>query len=164
MGLYLLIAAKDIQAAKRDALTHPDEWTRRLHARLILLTVIEWDMDAVTGRALKKALDTMKIPDELQREMTAALRRLRKIRERIEKDYTFVRNVAIAHRDPDVLAQYRAIRDLDTDKLYEITAEFFQAVDQFIVAHTKLLNASSTMASVLAQWAEYEKNGGATLP
>lgn len=160
MGLYLLIAARDIQAAKRDALTHPDEWTRRLHARLILLTIIEWNMDAVAGQKLKAALDTMKIQDELQREMAAALRRLRKIKERVGKDYTFVRNVAIAHRDPDVLAQYRAIRDLDTDKLYEITAEFFRAVEQFVAAHIKLMHASSSIASVLAQWTEHEKNGG----
>ncbi len=115
-------------------------------------------------KTFKKALDTMKIPDELQREMTTALRRLRKTREHIERDYKFVRNATIAHRDPDVLAQYRAIRDLDTDKLYGITAEFFQAVDQFVIAHTKVLTTSATMASVLAQWAEHEKGGAATPP
>src|SRR5687767_11863397 len=59
VALYLLIAARDIQVAKLDALTHPDEWTRRLHARVILLTVYEWDMDGITGRVLTKAMNTM---------------------------------------------------------------------------------------------------------
>src|SRR3989442_1166298 len=50
VGLYLLLAERDIQALKIDALTHPDEWTRKLHARIILLTIYEWDADSVTGR------------------------------------------------------------------------------------------------------------------
>jgi hypothetical protein len=41
-----------IQAIKIDALTHPDEWTRKLQARVILLTIYEWDADEVSGRAL----------------------------------------------------------------------------------------------------------------
>src|SRR5258706_4255933 len=37
IGFYLLLAERDIQSVKIDALTHPDEWTRKLHARVILL-------------------------------------------------------------------------------------------------------------------------------
>ena len=57
IALYLLIADRDIQAVKIDALTHPDEWTRKLNARIILLTIYEWDADKVTGRELKDALE-----------------------------------------------------------------------------------------------------------
>lgn len=57
IALYLLIADRDIQAVKIDALTHPDEWTLKLNARIILLTIYEWDADKVTGRELKDALE-----------------------------------------------------------------------------------------------------------
>src|ERR1700759_4775427 len=68
IGLYLLIADRDIQAIKIDALTHPDEWTRKLCARVILLTIYEWDADEVSGRALQEALDLMQTPDDLRKE------------------------------------------------------------------------------------------------
>jgi hypothetical protein len=91
IGLYLLLADKDIQALKIDALTHPDEWTRKLNARVILLTIYEWDADEVTGKALKEALELMLIPEELQREAFAALRDLRKIQEKAKKKFHFIR-------------------------------------------------------------------------
>jgi hypothetical protein len=37
IALYLLIADRDIQAVKIDALTHPDEWTRKLIPTLRLI-------------------------------------------------------------------------------------------------------------------------------
>jgi hypothetical protein len=45
IALFLLIAERDIQAAKIDALTHPDQWHRSLNARIILLTVHGRDLD-----------------------------------------------------------------------------------------------------------------------
>ena len=44
LGLFFLIAERDIQAAKIDALTHPDPWKRSLCARMILLTIHELDL------------------------------------------------------------------------------------------------------------------------
>ena len=62
IGLYLLLAERDIQAVKIDMLTHPDEWTRKLMARIVLLTIYEWDADKVSGRALKNSLDVIQAP------------------------------------------------------------------------------------------------------
>jgi hypothetical protein len=31
------------ESVKLALLTHPDKWTRRLHARLVILTIHEWD-------------------------------------------------------------------------------------------------------------------------
>ena len=103
IGLYLLIAHRDIQAVKVDALTHPDEWTRKLHARIILLTIYEWDADKVTGRQLKDAMELMLIPQDLRREAIECLRVLRVVQRKANKQFAFVRNAAIAHRDPNAL-------------------------------------------------------------
>jgi hypothetical protein len=157
IGLYLLIADRDIQAAKIDALTHPDEWTRKLNARMIILTICEWDADKVTGRELKDAMELMLIPDELRHEAIDALRSLRVIQRKANKKFSFIRNAAIAHRDPNALVQYRAIRDLNVDEVMALGIEFFTAIEKFVSVHTKLLQASNTLRSYARQWSAATK-------
>lgn len=157
IALYLLIADRDIQAAKIDALTHPDEWTRKLNARIILLTIYEWDADRVTGRELKDAMELMLIPDELRREAVEALRALRVIQRKANKKFSFVRNAIIAHRDPNALVQYRAIRDLNVDEVMALGVEFFAAIEKFVSVHMKLMHAGNTFQSYVRQWSAATK-------
>jgi hypothetical protein len=152
IGLYLLLAERDIQAVKIDALTHPDEWTRKLHARIILLTIYEWDADQVTGQTLKQALDTIQAPKELRDEAVNALRAMRGIQRKVTKQFGFVRNAAIAHREPNALVQYRAIRDLRVNDVMALAVEFYSAVDKFMPVLSKLVLASGTMPALLRQW------------
>src|SRR5205807_608267 len=127
-----LIAERDIQAVKIDALTHADAWQRSLCARIILLTIHELDMDKVTGQRLKKALDTVSAPKEVKTRAVEALRKVRKVHERAEKEFSFVRNAAIAHRDADAVAQYRAIVQVDELAVLRIAAEFYEASNEFL--------------------------------
>jgi hypothetical protein len=157
VGFYLLIALRDIQTVKIDALTHPDEWSRKLNARVILLTIYEWDADEVSGRSLQEALDLMLISDDLRREAIASLRMLRKIQERAKKKFSFIRNAAIAHRDPNALVQYRAIRDLNVQDVWDIAAEFFAEVENFMSVLTRLMTAGNTLPSYLRQWSASTK-------
>jgi hypothetical protein len=152
IGLYLLIADRDIQAVKIDALTHPDEWTRKLSARIILLTIYEWDADKVTGRKLKDALDLMLIPEELKREAIVLLRELRIVQRNAGKKFLTIRNAAIAHRDPNALVQYRAIRNLNVNEVLEMGTEFFAAAEKLIGLLTKLMLAGNSLPSYLNQW------------
>lgn len=151
IGLYLLIAARDIQTVKIEALTHPDEWTRKLHARIILLTIYEWDADKVAGRQLKNAMESIVIPNELRREAIECLRALRLTQRKANKQFSHVRNAAIAHRDPNALVQYRAIRDLNVNDVFALAAEFFQAVNRFVNVQTRLLLAANNLPSFLNQ-------------
>jgi hypothetical protein len=152
IALYLLIADRDIQAVKIDTLTHPDEWTRKLNARIILLTICEWDADMVCGRELKNALEMMLIPDELRHEAIKSLRALRIVQRKANKNFSFIRNAAIAHRDRNALVQYRAIRDLKVDEVMAIGMEFFAAAENFIDLLTRLMLAGNTLPSFLKQW------------
>jgi len=160
IALYLLIADRDIQAAKIDALTHPDEWTRKLNARIILLTIYEWDADKVCGRELKEALELMLIPDDLRREAIQSLRALRGVQRKAHKEFSFIRNAAIAHRDPNALVQYRAIRDLRVDEVFAIGMEFFAAAEKFINLLTRLMLAGNTLPSFEAVVGRGERTSG----
>src|SRR5262249_7186051 len=137
---------------KIDALTHPDEWSRKLNARVILLTIYEWDADKVAGRELRSALELMLVPDDLRREAIGLLRSLRITQRKAAKQFSFIRNVAIAHRDPNALVQYRAIRNLKVEEVMAIAVEFYAVAEKFTNLLTRLMIAGNTLPSFLNQW------------
>jgi hypothetical protein len=103
IALFFLIAERDFQCVKLDALTHPDEWKRKLCARVILLTIHEWDPDKVSGTALRDALDRLSISDAVRKEIVDSLRAARAAQGRARKEFAELRNATIAHRDADAL-------------------------------------------------------------
>lgn len=151
IGLYLLIAERDFQAVKIDALTHPHEWTRKLHARTILLTLYEWNAQRIYDDALC-ALKTIQVSEELKNQAIASLSLLRQVQGKLKRQFGNVRNMAIGHRDPDALIQYRLIRDLREDDVMAIAIEFYAASRKFLDVLTQLLLASSTLPALLRQW------------
>jgi hypothetical protein len=155
-ALFFLIAERDIQAAKIDALTHPDQWHRSLAARVILLTIHGRDMDKVAGQKLRKALDTIKASEPLKVAAIDSLRIMRKVQKKVESEYDFLRNATIAHRDADALAQYRAITQLDERKVLHLAADFYTATESLVATLTQVIEQSGTLSSVLAQLSEHE--------
>lgn len=154
MSLYFLLAERDIQAMKIDALTHRDEWTRKLCARVILLTIHELDLDEVSGRSLRDALEQIGASDALRKEAFMALREIRSVQEKARKEFLAIRNAAIAHRDPDALLQYRSIRNLKVEVVLTIAGEFYSAAKRFIDLVPRLMLESSTMPALLRQYVQ----------
>jgi len=151
IALHLLLAERDIQAVKIDALTHPDEWSRKLAARMIVLTIVEWDTDKVAGKELRQALDDVQAPEGIKKEVFDALRSLRRTRERAESKFLDLRNKTIAHRDPDAMLVYRTIRDLKIKDVTDVAADFYVGVNAFIHAQSKLMLHSSSLNAILRQ-------------
>jgi hypothetical protein len=162
IALYFLIAERDIQCFKIEALTHHDEWKRKLCARVILLTIHELDLDKVSGIALKNAFEVANVSSEARRETADALRAVRAVQQKARKEFGPIRNATIAHRDSDALAQYRAISELHIDNVLRIAAEFYASAGQFIAVLPKLMIETSTVPALLRQWvdAEHKKSPG----
>jgi hypothetical protein len=76
--------------------------------------------DKVSGQMLRDAFEAMQMPDDLRKEANQVLRKIRRLRERVESEFGEVRNAAIAHQDDDSLVQYRAIQEFDMDKVLAI--------------------------------------------
>jgi hypothetical protein len=72
------------------------------------------------------------------------------------KEFGPLRNAVIAHRDPNALLQYQAICDLDTDKVFRISGEFYAAVRQFLDMLPKLMSQAGNMPALLLQWIDAE--------
>jgi hypothetical protein len=159
-SLFFLLAEQDIQAMKIDALTHPDPWHRSLCARVILLTIHELDLDKVTGGKLRNALADAKISDADRREAAEALREVRRAQQRAQKEFNFLRNATIAHRDANAQLQYRAIRALDTKAVFNVAVDFYKALESFHRVLPRLLLQSATFPGLLSQASAYERRGG----
>jgi hypothetical protein len=154
IALYFLIAERDIQCLKIDALTHPNEWKRKLCTRVILLTIHEWDADKVSGSALRNALDSMGASDNVRAEAIEALRAVRIVQRKARKEFGLLRNATIAHRDVDALIQYRAISNLKTEEVFRMAAEFYAGARRYVDVIPKLIAESGTMPALLRQWLE----------
>ena len=151
IGLFFLIAERDIQAVKIDALTHPDPWVRGLASRLMLLTVHELDIDKVAGSKLRQALDDGKVPEALRNEVTEAMRSIRKAQAQAQKQFASLRNSTIAHRDPDALQQYRDIVALDGLEVTKVVVDFYAGTSKFLAVMPRLLTHLGRMDGLLAQ-------------
>jgi hypothetical protein len=161
IALYFLIAERDIQCLKIEALTHPDEWKRKLCARVILLTIYEWDMDKVSGSSLRNALDSIGASEHARRETIEALRLVRTVQKKARKEFGYIRNSAIAHRDADAVAQYNAINDLKTEEVFRIAVEFYNGAERFIALMPELILESGSTVALLRQWFQKSHNASA---
>lgn len=151
IGLFFLIAERDIQAVKIDALTHPDPWKRNLSARVMLLTIHELDLDKVCGQRLRKALQDGCVPDDLSHSMAEALRAIRTAQSRARREFSYLRNSTIAHRDADAMRQYRDIDELDSVEIAKVAAEFYEGTRQFLNVLPQLIVYLSSWPSLINQ-------------
>lgn len=151
MALYFLVAERDIQAVKIDALTHPDPWKRSLYARVILLTIHELELDATGGAKLRQALEVGRAPEELKRELTRALRKVRAAQQKAKKQFADMRHSVIAHRDSDAIMQYRSIIAMDGLSVIQTAADFYAGVDEFMAVMPRVLSHVGGLRGVIAQ-------------
>lgn len=157
LALFFLVAERDIQDAKLDALTHPDAWRRSLCTRVILLTLHELDLDKAAGGALRSAMAQAKVSKQLQRRVAACLEAVREARTIAKETYGPLRHATIAHRDPDALQQHRSIVELDTIRVLEAAKAFYVGVDGFLELMPALLAEVSSMRGLVAQLAGGKK-------
>jgi hypothetical protein len=151
LGLYFLVAERDIQAVKVDALTHPDAWTRSLCARVILLTIHELDLDKAGGNRLRLALDDTQAPEQLRSELAAALRKVRTAQQKAQRQFAELRHSTIAHRDADAISQYRRIAMTDGLAVLKTATEFYAGTHAFMDVMPKLLGHVGGMSGLVAQ-------------
>lgn len=151
IALFFLISERDFQSIKIDALTHPNKDKRNFLLRHIVLNIIESDIDKVAGQSLKKALNVISLDESLQQKLFNALRKIRKVHEQIEKKYTPLRNISIAHRDVDALLQEQTIREVDPKEIFSFAAKYYAAAQEFIHLMPDVMAQIGTIKSMLNQ-------------
>ncbi len=151
LALYFLIAERDIQTVKMDALTHSDPRRRSLCLRVILLTVYEIDLDQAAGKNLRRALQAINAPSNLKNSVYEALSSVREARTKVVEQVDQMRNNAIAHRDGDALLQCRIIENLSEGESFQLIAQFYEATEKFQEVIPNLVAHASSPNSLLRQ-------------
>lgn len=157
LALFFLVAERDIQDAKLDALTHPDAWRRSLCTRVILLTIHELDLDKAAGATLRAAMAQAKVSMKLQRQVSDCLKEVRVAQEMAREAYAPIRHATIAHRDPDALQQHRAIVELDAVLVLKAAEGFYAGVSGFLAVIPALMKEVGSFRGLVAQLAEKER-------
>ncbi|WP_339456406.1 hypothetical protein [Pseudomonas sp. EA_65y_Pfl1_P120] len=153
LSLFFLLAEKDIQAVKIDALTHADEWKRNLSLRIILLVIHEWDMSkAAPANKLKDAYKIAGISEDLINEMNLAFRKINKAHARAKQLLSSARHTTIAHRDADAMLQYEMIMKIDPLSTMEVASSFYEGADLFVKTLPKVMLEASSTHSLLKQF------------
>ncbi|UVE16636.1 hypothetical protein NVV93_13625 [Pseudomonas sp. LS44] len=156
LSLFFLIAEKDIQAVKVDALSHPDAWKRNLSLRIMLLVIHEWDMAKVApANKLREAYEAASISQELREEMTEAFRKINKAHSKAKQLLAHARHATIAHRDADAMLQYETITNLDAMETMKVAASFYEGADLFIQALPKVMLEAGSIHSLLKQYSRH---------
>ena len=150
IGLFYLIAEKDIQTVKIDALTHYDSWKRSLSLRVILLTIYEWNMGKASTGNLKDLLTQSSVDESLQEELFHALRLLRKSQEKAAKLLRFERNATIAHRDSDALLQLKTIQGLNQKKVFGAASDFYESSNLYLKIFPLVVQQAGSMEGLFS--------------
>ena len=158
LSLFFLIAERDIQAVKIDALSHPDQWKRNLSLRVMLLVIHEWDMaKAAPANKLNEAYEIAGISQEIRDEMTKSFRKINKAHLKAKQLLTYTRNATIAHRDADAMLQYKIISNLDLMETMKVAVSFYEGADLFIQTLPKLMLEAGSIQSLMKQYSKHEQ-------
>lgn len=157
IGLYFLLAERDIQALKADAFAHPNETKRNIALRALLLTIYEWDMGKVTGRRMQFIYESTGLSDSSKNMLINALKNLRKARKNIENELSEARHNTIAHREADALRQYEIISELKIMDFHMALTNFYEASDTLFKSLIATMSEIGTTKSLFHQVA-YRKN------
>ena len=151
IGLYFLLAERDIQALKADALSHPNLTKRNMALRTLLLTIFEWDMGKVTGKKMSNIYNVTELSDSSKQSLVTSLKAVRKAREKIVKKFAETRHNSIAHREADAFRQYEIISELNIRNYSTELSEYYSAADQLLSAMTATLKEIGSMAGLMNQ-------------
>lgn len=151
IALYFLLAERDVEALKADALSHPNETKRNIALRSLLLTIYEWDMGKVTGRKMQFIYESTGLSDSTKGQLVTALKGLKQARKAIENDMSEARHNTIAHREADAYRQYEIISELNIMRFSLSLTKFYEASDALLKALVDAMFEIGTMKSLFYQ-------------
>lgn len=156
IGLYVLLAERDIQALKADAFAHPNEAKRNIALRALLLTIYELDIGKVAGRKMQFVYESTGMSEDVKSMLVRSLKSFNKARKVIKDEVSEARHNTIAHREANALRQYEIISELRIMAFSRSLTDFYKATDQLLKSLVAAMLEVGTMKSMLHQ-ATYTK-------
>jgi hypothetical protein len=142
VGQFAAIFNYDLSILRQELLSTESEWRKRLYARLLALTVVEFfeDIGELSGKVYRNEIallgDQVASIDRLK----PVLKQLSQLRAKHEKDLRLIRNIAIGHRDKNAKAQIELINKLDIIGLQDLALDITDWLTSFIEFQTDVIN------------------------
>ncbi|MCS6520870.1 hypothetical protein, partial [Burkholderia thailandensis] len=103
-----------------------------------------------------------RVPQEVRDSVTDAMRAIRTAQSRAQRQFTYLRNSTIAHRDPDAIRQYRDIVAMDGLEVTKVAAEFYAGTSQFIDVLPRVVIHLGTVPGMINQLAAQQARAEST--
>lgn len=139
---FVIIFAYDLSVLMPDLLITEAGWRRKLHARLLALSISEFfeDITELLGKNFRNKVELL--GDKLISfdRLNAIMKQLNQLRLKHEKDLRSIRNIAIGHRDKDAKTQLDLINNLDVEGLQFLAKDVMEWLKSIIKFLTGVIN------------------------
>jgi len=141
VGLFVVLADRDIFGFNESMFFARSEWHRQFHARglAVLLYELSEDLPQLLGKEYREALKELGIGEIWFKELNAIGKKLSTFRNK-NKDFLYeVRNYVGAHRHQDAVMQLDAMMKIDTLDIYKIAVELNEPINELVSFYGLLL-------------------------
>ena len=129
---YITLVSFDLSVLGELQMFENEEWKRRYHARNTALLIFEAlnDLPDVLGKGFRESMLVLPNGEDLLRDVSAAQKRLSRIRDKHAAELNEIRKYTTAHRDNSGLEQLRVVFDLQPAKIFRLSADFDSALNK----------------------------------
>jgi hypothetical protein len=145
---FVMLFNYDLSVLRQDLLATEAGWRRKLHARLLALTIVEFleDVGELLGKSFRaKVVETGDKTASIDR-LNSILKKSSQLRVTHEKALRDLRNIAIGHKDKDAKKQFEVIRNLDVDRLESLGVDMTNWVTSYSLFLTDLIMSMTRQA------------------
>ena len=119
---YINLISLDLKHFARDLAFADDEWGKRIYARMISMLIYESinDLLDLLGKDFRIIIKKLSKEDELMIELNSLSKTLNNYKSLYINRLKEIRNIATAHRDNNLLEQYKIITSISWTEFIEI--------------------------------------------
>jgi hypothetical protein len=140
---FVMLFNYDLSVLGHDLVVTEDGWRRKLYARLLSLTIVEFleDVGELLGKDFRTKVLAIGDRSASIARLNSILKQLSQLRGKHEKDLRSIRNVVIGHKDKDAKRQIEVISSLDIAGLQSLAVDMTKWVTSYSLFLTDLINA-----------------------
>ena len=114
---FVMLFNYDLSVLRQDLFVAEPGWRRKLHARLLALTIVEFleDVGELLGKSFRTRVAAIGDKTASIDRLNSILKQLNQLRATHEAALRDIRNIAIGHKDKDAKRQFEVINNLDVD-------------------------------------------------
>lgn len=139
---FINITSLDLKIIAQDLAFAKTNWQKNFYSRQACLIIYETinDLFDLLGkkfrRVLKSQIDDLRIEEELNEQR----KKLNEFKKNHFKELKKIRNIAIAHRDQDILIQIKKIEEIQRSEIFNLVFDFDEILNGLAKVMKKVID------------------------